>query len=214
MIPSPLQNDIRSSADLATHYRQYLRVLNNRTFDLMSRFVARRCIHNGHRLTNAEYSNLIKPGATFCADEIVADVAQRTLAARLHIEFPTPPTPAPGSPERKARGGRSREASPNLNAHAHVHHSHSHTPVHAHANTHSHSPAQNHSAHTQTERSPTRTPPPKITRINEHVFYHFDENWCIDRVWSMLEDVSDRPSDRNTLAVASDFCECACGARC
>lgn len=201
MLPSPLQNDIRTSADLATHYRQYLRVLNNRTFDLMSRFVARRCIHNGHRLSNAEYSNLIKPGATFCADEIVADVAQRTLAARLHIEFPTPATPVltsaiPSSPDRRRRE-RSREASPNLNAHAHTH---------AHIHAHTHTPVNAHNQNGGTERSPTRTP--KITRINEHVFYHFDDNWCIDRVWSMLEDVSDRPSDRNTLAVASDFCEC------
>jgi predicted ester cyclase len=89
MIPYPLDANIRSSADLTSLYRQYLRVLNNRTFDLMSRFVARRCVHNGHRMSAQEYSQLIKPGATFCADEIVADVAQRTIAARLHIEFPS-----------------------------------------------------------------------------------------------------------------------------
>ncbi|GMK54491.1 hypothetical protein CspeluHIS016_0110770 [Cutaneotrichosporon spelunceum] len=81
MIPYPLNGDIRSSADLTSLYRQYLRVLNNRTFDLLSRFVARRCMHNGHRMSSHEYSQLIKSGATFCADEIVADVSQRTIAA-------------------------------------------------------------------------------------------------------------------------------------
>ncbi|KLT44942.1 hypothetical protein CC85DRAFT_326207 [Cutaneotrichosporon oleaginosum] len=175
MIPYPLHADIRSSADLTSLYRQYLRVLNNRTFDLMARFVARRCVHNGHRMSAQEYSTLIKPGATFCADEIVADVSQRTIAARLHIEFPAS---YPGG-VRKVRSrtesnGDAREASPTGSA-------------------------------THERHSPTRTTStPRITRLSEHVFYHFDENWRIDRVWSMVEDVSDQTNMRNSMAVGGD----------
>jgi hypothetical protein len=109
-----------------------------------------------------EYSQLIKPGATFCADEIVADVAQRTIAARLHIEFPSSYPGGIRKVRSRESNGDPREASPTGN-------------------------------HTHERHSPTRTTAtPRITRLNEHVFYHFDENWRIDRVWSMLEDVSDQ----------------------
>lgn len=178
MISSPLHAEVRTSADLATHYRQYLRVLNNRTFDLMSRFVARRCVHNGHRLTNAEYSQLIKPGATFCADEIVADVAQRTIAARLHIEFPTATagTVTGVSGFSSLGGGVKKTSSRDSDKEKDQGREGSLSP---------------NDRHSPTRRAST----PKITRLNEHVFYHFDEDWRIDRVWSMLEDVSDRVSD-------------------
>lgn len=181
MISSPLHADVRTSADLASHYRQYLRVLNNHTFDLISRFVARRCVHNGHRLTNAEYSALIKPGATFCADEIVADFAQRTIAARLHIEFPT------------ATAGTLTGVNGTSNFGGSVKKTSSRESDKSDGRGRDKSLSPSRSEHLSTTRRSVTTP--RVTRINEHVFYHFDEAWRIDRVWSMCEDVSDCSGD-------------------
>lgn len=76
----------------------------------------------------SEYAKLIRPGATFVADSVVADIGQRAVAARLSIEYKTK--------EGENGHGQSR-----------------------------------------------------LHRVKEHVFYSFDEEWRIVRVWSMIEEV-------------------------
>lgn len=116
-------NDIRTSADLACHYRQYLRCLNKGAFDILNVYIARSVRHNDKHLSINGYAGLIPPGATFCLLDIVTDIHARTLAARLQIEVP------------RTRNGCST---------------------------------------------------PGVQTLMELVFYHFDENWLINEVWSSV----------------------------
>jgi len=88
MLPPLRANDIRNAADLASHYRQYLRVLNQGTLDLLHLFVARAVKYNDKTVSLNAYSTLIPKSANVYPHDIVTDVSARTVAARLHVEVP------------------------------------------------------------------------------------------------------------------------------
>lgn len=85
---APAQPVLRSGVDLTSHYRNYVRALNTRTFDLICRYVAKRVTHNGVTMGPSEFCNLIPPGAVFMPEDIIVDYTNRTVAARLYVEYP------------------------------------------------------------------------------------------------------------------------------
>ncbi|EKD05116.1 hypothetical protein A1Q2_00582 [Trichosporon asahii var. asahii CBS 8904] len=85
---APAQPVLRSGVDLTSHYRNYVRALNTRTFDLICRYVAARVTHNGVTMGHAEFCSLIPPGAVFMPEDIIVDFTNRTIAARLYVEYP------------------------------------------------------------------------------------------------------------------------------
>lgn len=78
---------IDTAGQLAQHYRDYLRVLNSGNHHFLKQYVAHEAVHNGRQMSRAEYAELIPPGAMFFTDSVLADVGQRSVAARLSIEY-------------------------------------------------------------------------------------------------------------------------------
>lgn len=88
LAPAPAQPVLRCGVDLTSHYRNYVRALNTRTFDLIARYVATPVNHNGVNMGPTEFFNLIPPGAVFMPEDIIVDFTNRTIAARLFVEYP------------------------------------------------------------------------------------------------------------------------------
>lgn len=128
---------ITTAADLTAHFRGYLRVMNTRLWSNLAGYLAPRITLNGKKLSQTTFTTLVTHGASFSAELIVADVAKRTLAARMEIELTTT-----AMNEWNGMSG---------------------------------------------------TPTTRV--VHEHVFYHFNENWLIDEVFSMYsygEDVGNQ----------------------
>lgn len=85
---APAMPVLRSGVDLTSHYRNYVRALNTRSFDLICRYTAPDMTHNGVAVGHTEFCNLIPPGAVFMPEDIIVDFPNRTIAARLYIEYP------------------------------------------------------------------------------------------------------------------------------
>lgn len=83
-----LVNSIVTNAELAQHFRTYLHMLNRRTYDGLNRFLARKIKYNDVTVTVPELVAQIPPGTCVLCEMLVADVAQRTVAARLILEMP------------------------------------------------------------------------------------------------------------------------------
>lgn len=179
MLNSPITANIKTQADLTNHYRGYLRALNTRTFDLVGRYIAKRARHNGQLISHTEYCSLIPQGATYTPEDIVADIQGRTIAARLSVEYPANTTH--NTVLAHSYGG------------GHHHHSSSSASS---ANLEALATCGNCASGSASSNPPT--PPhssspaaggrsPKVCQIDEMVFYHFDEDWRIVEVNSMIQ---------------------------
>jgi predicted ester cyclase len=90
MSPFPTSKGARiiTSADLASHFKTYLRSLNMDLWSTVASYIAPRVVLSGQKLTAKQFISLIAPGALFSADMIVADMSSRTLAVRMEIQLP------------------------------------------------------------------------------------------------------------------------------
>lgn len=146
-------HDVANPAALTTHFRAYIRQLNQRLPSSLRLYLAPRVSYNGRRMSADAFAGLAcPPGATVSSEFVVADVTKRLLAARIEVEV-TSSHHTSTTPSTPTNGTTSVPESPLEDK----------------------------------ERELRRGSGSSVEHISEHVFYHFDENWRIDEVWSVGE---------------------------
>lgn len=156
----PVHAVLRSGVDLTSHYRNYVRALNTRALDLIGRYVAATVTLNGNSMAHTEFCALIPPGAVFMPEDIIVDFPNRTVAARLYIEYPVGGQALAGQAGQAGQTGQTGGQAGAQEG------------------------AEEERRNSETAVQPSRR---RIRQVDEMAFYRFDDEWRIEVVNSMTK---------------------------